>query len=268
MEPMAWLPAAWNMGRAYPGDASAAPPRGQAAAPGTAATAAESRAAFGQALASADVATQFERALAAWLAVELGATWPQTVAPFATATADAARGAALTDAVTTAAWLAARAASRQAAEPGPAAAADPGASPATAAATATAAEIDAAVAAASAQYGVPAGIIRGVIEQESGGDPAAVSPAGAMGLMQLMPATARALGVTQPFDPVQNIFAGTRYLARLRDQFGGNWALALAAYNAGPARVAAYGGVPPFPETQRYVAAVLARAGLSADVSA
>jgi len=98
--------------------------------------------------------------------------------------------------------------------------------------------------------------LRAVIVQESGGDPRAVSPKGAQGLMQLLPATGRALGVNDPFDPLENIRAGARYLAGLLRQFG-DMRLALAAYNAGPGRVATYGGVPPFRETQTYIERVL-----------
>ncbi len=98
--------------------------------------------------------------------------------------------------------------------------------------------------------------VRAVIIQESGGKTDALSPKGAQGLMQLIPTTADALGVKNPFDPTENIQAGTRYLGGLLRRFG-DMRLALAAYNAGPARVAAYGGLPPFRETQEYVARVV-----------
>lgn len=109
----------------------------------------------------------------------------------------------------------------------------------------------------AARYNLDTELVLRVIEAESGGNPRAVSPKGAMGLMQLMPETARALGVSDPFDPVQNIEGGVRYLSHLLQRFGGDLRLALAAYNAGPGRVQQYGGVPPFPETQRYLERIL-----------
>jgi soluble lytic murein transglycosylase-like protein len=110
---------------------------------------------------------------------------------------------------------------------------------------------------AAARYGLDPSLLYGLIEQESGFDPSASSSAGALGLTQLMPSTAVSLGVTEPLDPAQSIEGGARYLSQLLRQFAGDTADALAAYNAGPGAVEQYGGVPPFPETQQYVAKVL-----------
>lgn len=111
---------------------------------------------------------------------------------------------------------------------------------------------------AAKRHGVPVELICGVILQESGGNPRAVSHAGAKGLMQLMPATARRFGVRDVFDPVQNIVGGTRYLRFLLDRFGGDLTLAIAGYNAGEGNVEKYGNrIPPFRETQGYVPNVL-----------
>ena len=96
-----------------------------------------------------------------------------------------------------------------------------------------------------------------MVKAESNFDPAAVSRAGAKGLMQLMDGTSRGYGVTSPFDPVQNVYAGTAFFGELLDKYRGNASLALAAYNAGPDTVDKYRGIPPFPETRQYVERVL-----------
>jgi soluble lytic murein transglycosylase-like protein len=111
---------------------------------------------------------------------------------------------------------------------------------------------------AAQKYGLAPQLIEAVIRAESGFRVDAVSVAGAQGLMQLMPATAKDLGVTNPFDIRQNIDGGTRYLRQMFDLFDGDARLALSAYNAGPGNVQKYGGDVPFPETRRYVARVLA----------
>ena len=111
---------------------------------------------------------------------------------------------------------------------------------------------------AAQKYDLAPELIKAVIKAESGFRVDAVSVAGAQGLMQLMPATAKDLGVTNPFDIRQNIDGGTRYLRQMLDLFDGDTRLALSAYNAGPGNVQKYGGDVPFPETRRYVARVLA----------
>ena len=108
------------------------------------------------------------------------------------------------------------------------------------------------------QYGVDQDLVWAVIRQESGFNAQAVSPKGAMGLMQLMPGTAAMLGVADAFDAEQNIAGGIKYLERCLSQFNQDVGLALAAYNAGPDRVVQYQGCPPFAETRHYVASVLA----------
>jgi soluble lytic murein transglycosylase-like protein len=110
----------------------------------------------------------------------------------------------------------------------------------------------------AAQNGLPPTLVRAVIKTESDGNPRCVSKAGAMGLMQLMPANVQEAGISDPFDPEQNIAAGTKQLAGLMSQYDGNLDLALAGYNAGPGNVHKYGGVPPFTETQNYIRRVRA----------
>jgi Transglycosylase SLT domain len=117
-------------------------------------------------------------------------------------------------------------------------------------------EFDYHIAAASTLHGVSTQLVRAVIQVESDFDSLARSSKGAQGLMQLMPDTARQLGVSNAFDPRQNIFAGVRYLRILLDMFGGDVSLATAAYNAGASAVQRYNGVPPFKETRGYVAKI------------
>jgi soluble lytic murein transglycosylase-like protein len=112
---------------------------------------------------------------------------------------------------------------------------------------------------AARRYQLPESLLRAVIHTESNFDSHVVSRAGAMGLTQLMPATARYLGVANPFDPRQSIHGGARFLRILANHFAGDMNLVLAAYNAGPGAVKKYGGVPPYAETRAYVRAVLAR---------
>ena len=118
-------------------------------------------------------------------------------------------------------------------------------------------EIMAMIDSTAEKYGVDAKLVKAVVKQESGFNPNAKSKVGALGLMQLMPTTAKGLGVTDPMNPQQNIEGGVKYLKSLLERFHGNTILALAAYNAGPNAVSKYDGVPPYKETQNYVKSIL-----------
>ena len=120
------------------------------------------------------------------------------------------------------------------------------------------AQIDALVGSSSAQWGVDPALVKAIIANESGFNANATSGVGAQGLMQLMPGTAAGLGVTNSYDPAQNVSGGTRYIRGLLDRFNGDLPKAIAAYNAGPGAVEKYGGIPPYPETKNYVQNVLA----------
>jgi soluble lytic murein transglycosylase-like protein len=109
------------------------------------------------------------------------------------------------------------------------------------------------VAAATERFGLDPALVRAIMHAESWFNPMAVSHAGAQGLMQLMPATARHYGVADPFDPLQNVIGGAAYLADLLRRYEGDWQLAVAAYNAGETAVAEYQGVPPYAETREYL---------------
>ncbi len=113
--------------------------------------------------------------------------------------------------------------------------------------------------AAAEVFDLDESLLRAVVWQESRYRPGIVSPKGAVGLMQLMPGTARELGVTDPYDPIQNVAGGARYLRKLLRKYSGDVNLALAAYNAGAGAVQRYGGIPPYRETQAYVSAIKAK---------
>lgn len=114
------------------------------------------------------------------------------------------------------------------------------------------------IAEAAVDYDMDPDLIRAVMQAESAFHPLVVSRAGAEGLMQLMPELADEMGVSDSFDPRENIRGGTRYLKRLLDYYDGDLSLALAGYNAGPGNVARYGGIPPFAETRKYVKTIRA----------
>lgn len=118
---------------------------------------------------------------------------------------------------------------------------------------------------AAAAYNVPVNLLKAIGKTESNFDPNAQSQAGAQGVMQLMPETARSLGVTDPFDARSNIMGGAKYISDMLKRYNGDIDLALAAYNAGSGNVAKYGGVPPFKETQNYIKKVKEYMGMSLD---
>lgn len=123
--------------------------------------------------------------------------------------------------------------------------------------TSSSEDLESLIARYSAMRSLDPDLVRAVIQVESGGYTMALSNKGAMGLMQLMPGTARELAVDDPYDAEQNVSGGTQYLSHMLDLFNGNLELALSGYNAGPEAVNRYGGIPPYPETRSYVEKVL-----------
>jgi soluble lytic murein transglycosylase-like protein len=118
-------------------------------------------------------------------------------------------------------------------------------------------EVDKLVRSAAGKHGLDSELLRSVMKQESAFKPCALSVAGAMGLMQIMPETAEMLHLNDPFDPAQNVDTGAKFLKMMLDRFGGDVAVALAAYNAGPGAVDKAGGIPPIAETLQYVSNIL-----------
>lgn len=127
-------------------------------------------------------------------------------------------------------------------------------------------DLDAIFTEASVTYGVSKDLLKSIAKAESNFNPTAVSHAGAVGIMQLMPTTAQSLGVTNSYDARQNIMGGAKYISSLLSKYNGDTSLALAAYNAGSGNVAKYGGIPPFAETQNYVKKVMAYMGESVSI--